>query len=90
MNFIQKIVSKITNSKWALVPTTPTDDLLKTMAMRYDHAFFMVTTDEEVERLRKEFPTIGDQYLTSSERENILRKMKQLQTEVVGKGYYKL
>ena len=87
MNFFQKLVNKFTKNKWCLIPTKPSNELLQNMAMRYDHSFFNIISDEEVEKLRRESPLMGGQMLTSQEREGIIRTMKQLHEEVVGNGF---
>lgn len=90
MNLIQKLIYKLSKGKWCLVPTSPSADLLNNMAMRYDHSFFCVVPDAEIEEIRKKSPLFGGTMLTSQEREGIIRTMKQLHEEVVGKGFYKL
>lgn len=73
------------------IPVDPPDGLLKSMALRYNHAFGLSNgmSDEEILETRKIFPISGKQYLTSTEKSAILSTMRQLHEEVVGKGFYK-
>lgn len=90
MNIIQKIVNKLTKGKWVLLPTTPTKELLTSMAIRYDHSFGFDLADDKIYQMRVEQPIMAGQYLTVREKEVVLKSMNQLHEEVVGKGFYKL
>lgn len=90
MNLLQKLIHKLSKGKWRLVSTSPSVYLLNSMAERYDHSFFCIVPDAEIEEIRKKSPLFGGQMLTFQEREGIIRTMKQLHEEVVGKGFYKL
>lgn len=73
------------------IPVNPPRDLLRSMATRYDHSFYVSEqmTDAEIEALRADHPVMGGQYLTSRERESLMTRMSQLHEEVVGKGFYR-
>lgn len=77
--------------KTVTIPIDPPDSLLKSMALRYNHAYGLSIgiDDSYITELRERSPLMGNQYLTSSERESILTTMRQLHEEVIGTGFYK-
>lgn len=80
---------KQNEEQYIRIPVKPSNELLNSMAIRYDHAFGLSLPDEEIERMRKEYPISGSQYKTKREKEQILITMKQLHEEVVGQGFYR-
>ena len=91
MRTMEKIEKGIINGTLVVIPTDPSDGLLNSMAMRFDHAFGcgLNMSDDEIEKIKKENPIIKGQFYTSKEREGLLRTMRQLHEEVVGTGFYK-
>ncbi len=73
------------------IPIKPSNGLLFSMAMRYDHSFGMDCdlTDEEILKERAEGNFFAGNYKTKREKECIISTMRQLHEEVVGTGFYK-
>jgi len=85
----EKQNKKQNEEQYIRIPVKPSNELLNSMAIRYDHAFGLSLPDEEIEIMRKEYPIWGSQYKTKREKEQILITMKQLHEEVVGQGFYR-
>lgn len=67
---------------WKLVPIDPTDELLKSMAVRYDHGLGVPGYYDE--------PVFGAENVGHAKRlESTIRTMRQLHEEVVGAGFYR-
>ncbi len=66
---------------WKLVPVEPTPELLRSMAMRYDHGLGMPGYYDQ--------PIFGAENVGHAKRlEATIRTMRQLHEEVVGAGFY--
>lgn len=67
---------------WALVPVVPSDDLLKSMAIRYDHGLGCPGYYDQ--------PIFGAENVGHERRlQSTLTTMRQLHEEVVGTGFYR-
>ncbi len=77
----QQIV-KFTSSSLVLIPREPPQDLLRSMAVRYDHGLGVPGYYDQ--------PVFGAENVGHARRmEATLRTMAQLYEEVVGKGFYR-
>jgi hypothetical protein len=89
--WLLKLLLKKLPQEYVCIPVKASPRLLRSMALRMDHAFGASDgmTDEEIEKLKKENPIMGQQYLTSREKELILTDMRRCHEEIVGKGFFK-
>jgi len=77
---IEEVKAKIAAAGYAIVPIKPTDGLLSSMAMRWDHSFGM----DRIETI----PGFAMGY-TPEMRQSLMGSMAQLHEEVVGTGFYR-
>jgi hypothetical protein len=82
MEIADSVLSDLEATGMAIVPTKPTEILLKSMAVRYDHGLGMPGYyDQEL---------IASEGVTHARRlESTMITMRQLHEEVVGTGFYR-
>lgn len=78
------------------IPKKPSPELLNSMAMRMNHAFNLPhgLTDEQIMKARADDSDFGtmvmaQHFLTTREKEMILKDMERIFDEVTGQGFYK-